>query len=66
LVRGSGNSPAGVQRLEIWIDGVKRGERWADQIEESFTLSIGSHQVAVVAVDQYRGYAKSTVSITIP
>ena len=65
-VRGSGNSPAGVQRLEIWIDGVKRGERWADQIAESFTLSVGSHQVTVVAVDQYLGYAKSTVSIITP
>ena len=63
-VRASGNSPAGVQRLEIWIDGVKRGERWADQIAESFTLSAGSHRVTVVAVDQYLGYAKSTVSIT--
>jgi hypothetical protein len=65
-VRGSGNSPAGIKRLEIWIDGTKRGQRWSDQIAETFTLSAGKHVVTVVAVDQYVGTAKSTSTITVP
>ena len=65
-VRGSGNSPAGVQRLEIWIDGTKRGLRWADQIKETFTLSAGTHRVTVVAVDLYEGTASTSESITVP
>ena len=65
-VRGSGNSPAGVKRLEIWIDGAKRGLRWSDQIAETFTLSAGAHRVAVVAVDMYEGTAESVANITVP
>ncbi len=65
-IRGSGNSPASVKRLEIWIDGTRRGLRWSDQIAETFTLTAGSHRVTVVAVDMYVGYAKSTVTITVP
>jgi hypothetical protein len=65
-VRGSGNSPAGIKRLEIQIDGVKRGQRWSDQIAETFTLSPGKHRVAVVAVDQFSGYASTSVLITVP
>ena len=65
-IRGSGNSPAGIKRMEIWIDGVKRGLRWSDQIAETFTLSAGSHQVSMVAIDMYEGYAKSNETITVP
>lgn len=66
LIKGSGNSPIGVQRMEIWIDGVKRGQRWADQIAETFTLSAGSHKVTLVAVDKYVGYSKSSINVTVP
>jgi hypothetical protein len=65
-VRASGNSPVGVRRLEIWIDGVKRGQRLYDQIAQSFSLAPGSHRITVVAVDQYVGIAKSTVTVTVP
>jgi hypothetical protein len=66
VVKGSGNSPAGVQRLEVWIDGVKKGQSLSDQIRKTFTLAAGSHRVALVAVDKYKGTAKSTVYITVP
>jgi hypothetical protein len=65
-VKGSGNSPAGVQRLEVWIDGKKRGQRWADQIAQQFTLSTGTHRIVVVAVDKYTGTAKSAVYVRVP
>jgi hypothetical protein len=66
VVKGSGNSPAGVQRLEVWIDGVKKAQSLSDQISKTFTLAAGSHRVALVAVDKYKGTAKSTVYITVP
>ena len=66
VVKGSGNSPAGVQRLEVWIDGVKKGQSLSDQIRKTFTLVAGSHRVALVAVDKYKGTAKTSVSITVP
>lgn len=65
-VKGSGNSPAGVKRLEIWIDGTKRGLRWSDQIKETFALSAGTHRVTVVAVDLYEGTAQTSETITVP
>ncbi len=66
VVKGSGNSPAGVQRLEVWIDGVKKGQSLSDQINKAFTLTTGSHRVALIAVDKYKGTAKSTVYVTVP
>ncbi len=65
-IRGSGNSPAGVQRLEVWIDGAKKGESWSDQLAQTYTLKAGTHKVTVVAVDKYVGTSKSSVSITVP
>lgn len=52
-VKGSGNSPAGVARLELWIDGKKSTAVWNDQIKQSITVTAGTHRVAVVAVDRY-------------
>ena len=66
VVKGSGNSPAGVQRLEVWIDGVKKTQSWSDQIRKTFTLAAGSHRVVLIAVDKYKGTAKSTVYIKVP
>ena len=65
LVKASGNSPAGIRRLEIWVDGVKKYEKWNDQVAKRFTLAAGSHRIAVVAIDMYQGTAKTTVTVNV-
>jgi hypothetical protein len=66
VVKASGNSPAGIERLEVWIDGVKKAQNWEDQLSKTFTLTAGTHKITVVAVDKYVGTAKTSVSITVP
>jgi hypothetical protein len=65
LVRASGNSPIGVKRLEVWIDGKKQTQRFNDQLAKRFTLSPGSHRIAVVAVDRYRGTSTTAVNVNV-
>jgi hypothetical protein len=64
-VRGAGNSPVGVKRLEIWVDGKKLTEELNDQIAKQITLSPGMHSLSLVAVDQYLGSATSTENINV-
>ena len=66
LVRASGNSPAGVNQLQVWIDGKKRYVKWGDQLAKRFTLSPGKHRIAVTANDKYIGTAKTIVNVTVP
>lgn len=66
LIKASGNSPAGVARLEVWVDGVKQYEKWNDQLAKRLMLSSGSHRVVVVAVDMYQGTAKSVITVNVP
>ena len=40
-VKASGNSPAGVNQLQVWIDGKKKYVKWGDQLSRSFTLIQG-------------------------
>jgi hypothetical protein len=65
ILRASGNSPSGIKRLEVWIDGVKRYQRWNDQLAKSFTLSSGQHRIAVVAVDKYKGSGESVAIVKV-
>jgi hypothetical protein len=65
LVRASGNSQIGIGRLEIWIDGVKQTQRLNDQIARRFTLSPGTHRIAVVAVDKHRGTNVAARQVTV-
>lgn len=65
LVRASGNAPIGVKRLEVWIDGKKAHQRWNDQLAKRFTLTAGTHRIAVVAVDKYRGTATTAIQVTV-
>jgi FG-GAP-like repeat len=65
ILRASGNSPSGIKRLEVWIDGVKRYQRWNDQLAKSFTLSPGQHRIAVVAVDKYKGTGQSVAIVNV-
>ena len=65
-IRAAGNSPAGVRRLELWIDGHKSYQTWNDQMRHSVTFTAGKHRIVVVAVDQYIGSAKATNYINVP
>jgi hypothetical protein len=64
-VRASGNSPVGIQRLELWVDGTKRAQILNDQLLTTLTLSVGTHQITIVAVDRYIGISKTTRTVTV-
>jgi len=67
LVRASGNSPAGVVQLQVWIDGVKKAVRWHTQLANKFNLSSGNHRITVIATDKYTQATTSTsVNVTVP
>jgi hypothetical protein len=59
-LRASGNSPLGVKRLELWVDGVKQYETLQDQLRKTLTLTAGRHLLSVVAVDKYVGTSKTS------
>jgi hypothetical protein len=65
-VRASGNSPAGVNQMQVWIDGKKRYVKWSDQLAKKFTLNPGKHRISVVANDKYIGSAKKIVNVVVP
>jgi hypothetical protein len=65
-VKASGNSPVGIQRLELWVDGTRRAQILNDQLLKTLTLSAGTHTITIVAVDQYLGISKTTRSVTVP
>jgi hypothetical protein len=65
-VRAAGNSPVGVKRLELWVDGVKRAQALNDQLRHTLTLSAGTHKLVVVAVDEYEGIGKTTEYVRVP
>lgn len=65
ILRASGNSPSGVKRLEVWIDGVKKYQKWSDQLAKSFTLAPGTHRIAVVAVDKYKGTGQTAIMVSV-
>jgi len=52
LLSASGNSPAGVNQLQVWIDGKKRYVKWGDQLAKKITLSPEKRRSAVVANEQ--------------
>jgi hypothetical protein len=66
LVKASGNSPAGVNQMQVWIDGKKQYIKWSDQLAKKFTLSTGKHRISVVANDKFIGSAKTIVNVTVP
>lgn len=65
LVRAAGNSPIGVKRLEIWVDGVKQYQKLGDQLAHKLTLSSGSHRITVVAVDKYHGTSSKVEYVNV-
>jgi hypothetical protein len=66
VVRASGNSPAGVTQLQVWIDGKKQYVKCGDQLAKGFTLTSGKHRIAVAANDKFIGSAKTVVNVNVP
>jgi hypothetical protein len=65
-IKGSGNSPAGVKRMELWIDGSKRFEEWNDQLLATISLTRGRHRIVVQAVDQDDSFSPARIFVTVP
>jgi hypothetical protein len=65
-VKGSGNSPAGVKRMELWVDGQKRFEEWNDQLRTTISLTPGRHRIVVQAVDQDDSFSPKAIEVTAP
>jgi hypothetical protein len=63
-VRGSGNSPAAIYRMELWVDGKKSAEVLNDQIQKALTLSAAKHRIAVVAVDRFGSHVTTAINVT--
>ena len=51
VVSASGASPAGVKRLELWVNGKKAYQTWSEQLKFPLTLSAGTYRISVIAVD---------------
>jgi FG-GAP-like repeat/Bacterial Ig domain/FG-GAP repeat len=65
-VAASGNSPAGVKRMELWVDGVKRAQNFSDQLNATISLPSGSHELTLVGVDLFDDLVKSRISVQVP
>jgi hypothetical protein len=65
-VKASGNSPNGVKRLELWVDGKKLTQAFNDQINTSVSVAAGTRSVTIVAVDLYDAVFKKTMTVTVP
>lgn len=65
-VRGSGNSPVGVRRVELWVDGKKIYDSPDDQLKRTVTLSAGTHRVVIQAVDRFGSIAKVVRQVSVP
>lgn len=64
-VSAAGNSPAGVKRMELWVDGVKRTQNFSDQLRAPVTLPLGTHRMTVVGVDLFDNLVKSTTFVHV-
>jgi hypothetical protein len=65
-IKASGNSPNGVKRVELWVDGVKRTQSFGDQLRATVSASPGIHHVTVVGVDLYDGLVKQAIAVSVP
>jgi hypothetical protein len=65
-VKASGNSPNGVKRLELWVDGKKLTQAFNDQINARVSVAAGTRRVTIVAVDLYDAIVKKTMTVTVP
>jgi len=65
-INASGNSPNGVKRVEMWVDGVKRTQAFSDQLQATVSAAHGAHRVTIVGVDLYDSLIKDTIMVTVP
>ncbi|ABF41275.1 Integrin-like protein [Candidatus Koribacter versatilis Ellin345] len=65
LITAAGNSPIGVQRLEVWVDGKKVYQKLGDQMNKRIPMTTGRHRVAVVAVDKYIGTSSTVEYVNV-
>jgi FG-GAP-like repeat/Bacterial Ig domain len=65
-IRAAGNSPNGVKRVELWIDGTKRTQAFSDQLNATVSVAAGKHSVTVVGVDLYDALVKKVLTVTVP
>ncbi len=65
-IKASGNSPNGVKRVELWVDGTKRTQDFSDQLHATVSASPGNHQVTIVGVDLYDTLVKKTITVSVP
>ena len=65
-VKAAGNSPNGVKRVELWIDGTKRTQAFSDQLNATVSVAAGKHSVTVVGVDLYDALVKKIITVTVP
>lgn len=65
-VKASGNSPNGVKRVELWIDGTKRAQAFSDQLNTQVSISSGTHRVTAVGVDLYDTVVKKPITVSVP
>ncbi len=64
--RASANTFDGyIKRMELWIDGVKRGQSLGDQFKQTITLSPGSHTANLVGVDNFDRHVTGGVSVKV-
>jgi hypothetical protein len=54
-VNAAGDSPAGVARMELWVDGTKLFQVWSDQLRHTITLSPGIHRGHCAILRQVHG-----------
>lgn len=52
-------------RIEFWADGKKLFQEYADLLNTSVTLSVGTHQLSVVGVDATGETTKSNTTYTV-
>ncbi len=62
IAAGAGASGA-VNHMELWIDGKKIGNYFADTVSTAVSLGAGSHAATVVEVDSKGAFIKSTASV---
>ena len=65
-VKAAGNSPNGVKRVELWIDGAKRTQAFSDQLNAKVAVAAGKHSVTIVGVDLYDAVVKKVITVTVP
>ena len=65
LVTAAGNSPLGVKRLEVWVDGKKVYQKLGDHLNKKITVATGKHRLVIVAVDKYLGTSSTVENITV-